>query len=209
MEVGVSCGSECGLRLEVPSGDQQGPLLISVSGVWWPRGFTGTIQTLTEGLRDYTGAIVAITHNREFARLLEPTHIVSVVDGVVTKKPCLGPEQLTEEAFETGKTGGAGGLEEVAAAAKADAKAVTGELSYEDRKRIQRSKSRLDKVVSLVEKKEAKCEVLDSEMFEVGNDTAKLAELQTKKSNLESEIEELMTEWEELEQLLDETAHLL
>jgi len=192
---------------------RQGPVLISVPGVWWPRGFTGTIQTLTEGLRDYTGAVVAITHNREFARLLEPTHIVSVVDGVVTKKPCLGPEQLTEEAFETGKTGGAGvvveGAEEAAAVAKADAKAATGELSYEDRKRIQRSKSRLEKVVSLVEKKEAQCESLDSEMFEVGNDTAKLAELQTKKGKLESEIEELMTEWEELEQLLDDTAHLL
>jgi hypothetical protein len=57
---------------------------------------------------------------------------------VVTKKPCLGAEYLTEEAFETGKTGGAGAAVE----GKAAAKVATGELSYEDRKRIQRSKSR-------------------------------------------------------------------
>jgi ATPase subunit of ABC transporter with duplicated ATPase domains len=41
---------------------------------------------LTEALRDYEGAVVAITHNREFARLLQPTHIVSVVDGASTSQ---------------------------------------------------------------------------------------------------------------------------
>ena len=68
---------------------------------------------------------------------------------------------------------------------------------------------RLEKVVSLVESKEAQCVQLDADMFDVGNDTAKLAVLQTTKSKLEAEVEELMTEWEELEQLVDASADLL
>lgn len=66
----------------------------------------GTVNVLTEALRRFDGSIVAITHNKAFAQALEPTHLLNVKDGQVSLIPCLGPEQLGDDAFSSNKANG-------------------------------------------------------------------------------------------------------
>lgn len=43
----------------------------------------GTIKVLTKALRTFAGACLVISHDREFLEALEPTHVVTVRDGLV------------------------------------------------------------------------------------------------------------------------------
>ena len=54
----------------------------------------GTIEALASALQDFTGCIVAITHNTLFAKAMQATHILRVQDGTVTLAPNLGDADL-------------------------------------------------------------------------------------------------------------------
>eukprot|EP00854_Cymbomonas_tetramitiformis_P031320 gene31320-39362_t len=43
-----------------------------------------TIQSLTEALRSFPGAVVVISHDRAFCEALDPTHVITVEDGALS-----------------------------------------------------------------------------------------------------------------------------
>lgn len=57
----------------------------------------GAVNALTDGLQDWDGALLAVSHNKEFCERLSPTHIVRVKNGEMTMENCYG---LTAADFE-------------------------------------------------------------------------------------------------------------
>lgn len=43
-----------------------------------------TIESLTKALREFTGAVVVVSHDRKFCEALEPTHVMTVEGGKMT-----------------------------------------------------------------------------------------------------------------------------
>lgn len=138
------------------------------------------LRALTAGLRDWGGALLAVTHNRAFCREFRPTHILRVSGGIATLKLCIdgdvdGVADFWEDAPGTheqkepkpkkekpakGSGGGGGGggaatatVEVAAVAAAAPAAAFA---SFDDRKKLQKSKARIEKLMELIDTAEGK-----------------------------------------------------
>jgi ABC-type sulfate/molybdate transport systems ATPase subunit len=88
----------------------------------------GAVQALTDGLMKWDGALLAVSHNKEFCESLNPTHIIRVKNGELTMENCYG---LTDKDFDHEVVeGDATSLAvEAAAAAVAEATAETATVT--------------------------------------------------------------------------------
>ena len=83
----------------------------------------GAVKALTDGLQGWDGALLAVSHNKEFCESLNPTHIVRVKGGEMTMENCYG---LTAADFDHDDSV-AGDATAAAVAAAAAAGGVGGE----------------------------------------------------------------------------------
>mmetsp|Transcript_16542 Transcript_16542/g.24889 ORF Transcript_16542/g.24889 Transcript_16542/m.24889 type:complete len:718 (-) Transcript_16542:316-2469(-) len=162
-----------------------------------------TVSTLCESLRKWSGTLCVITHDQSFAQKINPTHIATVrkngtVDwhdgGLYTsdfifggnENPDMKPKQSEQELLSK---------EEIIQRKEEDKKL---------RKKKMGAPKRIQKIESLLEELERKMEEVDNALAENASDMDMLLRLSTDREALQSEIEGLYKEWEELEEFLAE-----
>jgi len=169
-----------------------------------------SIEALGEALSSWgkeDGAIVVISHDQEFCKMIPFTHVGTVDGGKLVLE-----ERETRESdwdlFEApaGTIGTLGGKQESNGATKGATVVVTAppkkELDPKLRKQAYNAPKRIQKIEQLVKQAEKVIEDLDAEMFALGSDVKTLGELSKKKVAEEKKVTDLMKEWEELEELL-------
>lgn len=164
------------------------------------------IEALGDSLSSWggkDGAIVVISHDRAFCEQVGFTHVGTVKDGALT----LEERGLRKSDWDLYDLNGlddadpAGGVGEVL-------ELSPEEKAEQDRKRrlAFNAPKRIEKIETLIEKKEAKIAEYDAEMFENGSDLGLLTDLTEKKTKEEENVMELMAEWEMLEEVMMEFA---
>lgn len=131
------------------------------------------LKALTAGLKDWSGALLAITHNRAFCSDFRPTHILRVSNGSASLKLCIDGEIRDEDFWEDGAenaaaAGGGRASGEASTsgggAAAAAAAAPPAPSSFEERKRLQKARARIDKLMQLIEAAETKLATIDADV---------------------------------------------
>ena len=159
---------------------------------------------LSKALVKFDGALVVVSHDREFCRAIAPTHTIQVAGGKVEKpEKCL---YLSDALFDkaTAKHNELMDAEQDSnrlgngANVKQEAK-MKQKLTYVEQKEKQKASRRIMKIISIIEKKECEIQNLEKEMCSLGSDLQELMAVNESKCKLEDDIEKLTEEWEELE----------
>eukprot|EP00951_Prasinocladus_malaysianus_P024050 scaffold206439_cov43-Prasinocladus_malaysianus.AAC.1 len=163
-----------------------------------------TISSLTDAIRAFEGAVVVISHDRQFCEALEPTHVIMVDEG----RAVMEGRGLTDSDWH---------IEDLAAQAPAS---VSGSMDPDDREEMSRGESaaggaatstmnpkqrqakerEVSKLEAKMEKRFAKMDALQAEIAKETEamNFEKIPPLQEKVDALEAEAEEIMLEIEEL-----------
>jgi len=174
-----------------------------------------TVGVLVSALNKWTGTMMVITHDRDFARRIKPTHVAFVTkqgrvethDGGLYESDFKRLDDVDGESDISEKNGcggdGAGG-----GAAAMTKEEIRAQKEQENKKRKRRldAPKRITKIEMLVEEKEQSVASLDEAMAEASTDVNKIMELSQKRDKLQEEIDSLYSEWEELEEFLAEAA---
>lgn len=157
-----------------------------------------SVEALGDALRDWgeeTGALLVVSHDREFCNKIEFTHVATVSDGkfVMEQRSARESDWAINdmEAAATSRES----IHEKKESKKPD-------LDPALRKQAFNAPKRIAKLEKMIEETEGKIAALEEEMLANGSDTGKLMDLSKKKENLEATVEKYTKEWEELEQLL-------
>lgn len=146
------------------------------------------------------GAIVVVSHDKNFCSNIEFTHVVTVDNGTM-KLEQRGARQddwmihslsssTTSDHPVPLPTGQGGEAEEH----------PTVDPSL--RKRAYNAPKRIAKLEALIEKTESQIGEIDEEMMSNGSDVGKLVDLTKSRDALAAKLDDYMKEWEELESLL-------
>jgi hypothetical protein len=160
------------------------------------------VEALSEALANWgedTGAIVVVSHDKEFCEKIEFSHVASVLDGVMVV------EQRNSRASDwiiTDLSAEAVAEEESGEQINAEVEPPKKELDPAQRKQAFNAPKRIEKLGQLIEKAEGKMASIDAEMLLYGHDYEKLCDLNKAKESQQLEVDNFMTEWEELEELL-------
>ncbi|GAB5357864.1 hypothetical protein AAMO2058_000411400 [Amorphochlora amoebiformis] len=156
----------------------------------------GTVTTLCQALRNWKGSLAVITHDRDFARQINPTHVAMVTksgkvethDGGLYESDFAFMQEDVETVRETEKT-----THEVR------------EIKEEDKK-VRRKKmnapKRISKIETLLEGLDERLASIDEKMAEKASDMEELTRLNAERNAVQGEIDNLYAEWEELEEFL-------
>lgn len=164
-----------------------------------------TIEVLTGALREFTGSILVISHDKPF---LDPTHVITVKDGVVSMEArSLRPDDWVVSLSSTRDNGCEdGGVESkfvnsAASGVKSPSRSVdsaTATGTDTDRKKVLNAPKKVKKVEAAIEKCELEMKEIDALMFENGRNREKLTELQKRKDDLQPKLDKLFREYDEL-----------
>jgi ABC-type Mn2+/Zn2+ transport system ATPase subunit len=177
------------------------------------------IEALTEGLRDWDGAVVAVTHNEAFADALENGGMKSrmVVGGALSKRDFSATAMVS--------TGGVAGAvrEDAGAGAKAKAKAKANEGLSEEEIAAREAEARANAAAvakmlkearnapSVIAKIERALAVIDDDIAAIderllacGADVAAAQEIQREKDKKTEKQTLYYEEWERLEAVMEE-----
>ena len=176
-----------------------------------------TLKVLTSALRKFEGTTIVISHDRTFLEELEPTHVISVRNGVVDlqerglreddwndpidsrdNEDC--NQKFASTSSSSVPTGAKG-----ATATSASASVVTVAAVADDpelKKKQLNAPRRITKIESSLAKHETEMAAIDDEMFQFGRDRGKLQDLQKKKDETQAKIDKLYAEYEELLDLI-------
>jgi len=167
------------------------------------------IEALGESLSSWgkeDGAIVVISHDQEFCKMIPFTHVGTVDGGkLVLEERETRPSdwELFDGIADTiGATPSPNGESTGARNDVTKATVPKKELDPKMRKQAYNAPKRIEKIEQLIKQAEKNIEDFDSEMISIGSDVGKLAEFSKKKIVAEQKVAELMKEWEELEELL-------
>lgn len=156
-------------------------------------------ETLESMLRDYTGSIVFVSHDRYFVK--QVSTILLVMDEAGSRFFQFGYDDYMEK--EAAKT-----KEEFLQATKdRRAKGViqpkTAQINYNPGKELAKVEKKLEKTESQMEEYETLVQSLKDELLnpEIASDYVKLGEIQEEIDQKEQEILDLMNTWEELSSL--------
>jgi flagellar biosynthesis GTPase FlhF len=167
-----------------------------------------SVEALSEALSTWgedTGAIVVISHDKAFCEKVGFTHVATVQDGSLkmeqrdTRESDWDSSTSSTQPTMTLANGSSSLEDNDNNPAAAEEKRKRKKLAYNAPKRIA-------KIEETVTKKEEKMAQLDDDMMLNGRDVGKLVDLTKQKEALETEVMELMEEWEELEGLLAQVA---
>ena len=163
-----------------------------------------TIEVLTGALREFTGSILVISHDKPFLEALEPTHVITVNDGVVSMEArSLRPDDWVVSLSSSRDNGCEdGGVESKFAnsssGVKSPASSATAAGTDTDRKKVLNAPKKVKKVEAAIEKCESEMKEIDALMFENGRNREKLTELQKRKDDLQPKLDKLFREYDEL-----------
>jgi ATPase subunit of ABC transporter with duplicated ATPase domains len=152
-------------------------------------------------LREFTGSILVISHDKPFLEALEPTHVITVNDGVVSMEArSLRPDDwvvsLSSSRCEDG------GVESKFANSSSGVKSPVSSAAAAgtdtDRKKVLNAPKKVKKVEAAIEKCESEMKEIDALMFENGRNREKLTELQKRKDDLQPKLDKLFREYDEL-----------
>lgn len=158
-------------------------------------------STLGQWGEDY-GAVLVVSHDRNFCDQIEFTHVATVYDG----KFILEQRSVRESDWVIdGLSAAAAVVDRV----KQDAEAQRADTSLLDpalRKKAFNAPKQIAKLEKKIGDLEARIAAIDEEMVAVGSDIGKLVSLNGRREKLESQVAGCLEQWEELEGLLAQVA---
>ena len=182
------------------------------------------VDALTNALRGWDGAVVAVTHNKSFADALEPTGVARVENGALKTRMVVGgalsKKDFSPDAVATGGVAGAtaakeeggdattGADPEEAAAAAAEAKATKAA-----RDKLLKEARNAPKVIDKIERALAvideDLEEIDARMMACGADVGAAQEIQKERDAKADKQGLYYAEWERLEAVMAEAEETL
>ena len=166
------------------------------------------LDAFSRALLTYDGALVVVSHDREFCRAINPTHTVTVCGGKVGKvTPCvhLGDAifdkaaSMHDEATRASKEKDGAEDNDATVYGTAAHKKAKQRLTYAEERERQKAQRRIMKIISSIEKKEAEAETLEAEMAQLGSDLEAIMEIEVRRSKIAADVDKLTAEWEELD----------
>jgi ATP-binding cassette, subfamily F, member 3 len=150
------------------------------------------------------GAVVVVSHDRDFCSKIEFTHIATVSNGKLVMEARSAREsdwvidslatQPGDHATSTVET----------ITTSTETQQLQDEMDAKLRKKAFNAPKRITKLEELVEDAEMEVAALDEEMLSYGTDVGRLMEMTNKKERIQAKIAEYMDEWEELEEVLSQ-----
>jgi len=151
---------------------------------------------------DDVGAIVVVSHDRNFCDRIEFTHVATVRDR----------KFVLEQRGSRDSDWIVGGLSSSPADAVLEITEVGSEATSSDghnididektRKKAYNAPKRIAKLEEIMQDLEGKIAVIDEAMLEKGSDVGALVELNEKRKKLAAKVSECLGEWEELESIV-------
>lgn len=164
-----------------------------------------SIEALSDALSSWggkDGAIIVVSHDKSFCDSVGFNTVGTVSDGKLTVEQ----RDLNENDWKRYDMASQG-IGEDDESNEASVETLTPEekdIFEKNRKRAFNAPKRIQKIEQMIEEAELKIAELDETMMEVGNDVGKLTDISSEKEKEEAKVAEMMTEWEELEMLLEE-----
>lgn len=164
-----------------------------------------SIEALSDALSSWggkDGAIIVVSHDKSFCDSVGFNTVGTVSDGKLTVEQ----RDLNENDWKRYDMASQG-IGEDDESNEASVETLTPEekdIFEKNRKRAFNAPKRIQKIEQMIEEAELKIVELDETMMEVGNDVGKLTDISSEKEKEEAKVAEMMTEWEELEMLLEE-----
>lgn len=156
-------------------------------------------ESLENLLKEYSGTLILVSHDRYFVNKIADSLLIFEKGNVkyfngTYEEYMQSCENAQEETTSISIT--------TSSTKQNNAKPVNEFFVAKERKRIE---NKIAKIESLIEQKESEIKLLEQEMLASENcsDFVKLGELQDKIKMINDDIEEKMTEWEELNSKLD------
>ena len=155
-----------------------------------------TAQALSDALSEAPGVLVLVTHDRALVEEVA-THVMRIEGGTVTLTEGVSPEDLEPVAAAQATVSGPEEREDTSGAqTHADRKA----LAREQRK----AQRRVEKLHVEIERAETRLAELDEALIAHATDFERVRELDEQRQTVQSEVDALFSEWEQLEELLAE-----
>ncbi|WEG74273.1 ABC-F family ATP-binding cassette domain-containing protein [Vagococcus intermedius] len=156
-----------------------------------------TLTVLEDYIKQFNGAIIAVSHDRYFLDKVAEKLLVFQGDGIISEYFGTMSEYLASAKEEAKHN-----LQTKKVMAEFQATKVQEKMIAEKTKLTYNEKKEWETIESDIETLETKLEGLTEEMNHQGSDFTKLQELQNKISATEEELEEKMTRWEYLSEFV-------
>ena len=182
--------------------------------------FRYSVEALSDALSVWggaKGAIVVVSHDRNFCDKITFTHVATVKDGKFTlEERAVRESDWFVQGMEAAKPLSTDNASEDftsvtsqnASNGKSASSAPKKELDPKLRKAAFNAPKRIKKLESMIAENEAKVLEIDDQMSQHGKDVEKLMEMTKQKQGLQDKIESYMKEWNELEDLLAQVAEM-
>jgi ATPase subunit of ABC transporter with duplicated ATPase domains len=158
------------------------------------------------------GALVVVSHDRNFCRQLDFTHVATVRDGrLVLEQRGAADSDWIVGGMSDGTAPTAASLENTSTVDESSRQAAVAGDSPADakrRKQAYNAPKRIAKIEGLIASLEDRIATIDADMLSHGSDVGKLVDLSTEKDKLEAQVAAYMDEWEKLEELLSSSVAL-
>lgn len=146
-----------------------------------------------KGWGEEKGAVVVVSHDKNFCSNIDFTHVVTVNESVLKVEEREARENdWVVSSLSLSETEA---IEEIPISAEPVVDAAV-------RKRIFNAPKRIAKLEELVEETDLQIAKIDEEMMANGSDVGKLVDLTKAKDALTEKVDMYMAEWEELESLM-------
>jgi ATP-binding cassette, subfamily F, member 3 len=166
------------------------------------------IQALGESLTNWgndDGAVVVISHDRNFCRLIPFTHVATVAEGkFILEQRGIRPSDWWSHSENSAVSSVSTQRDDSHASHDTTNHSNNHNLADNEalRKQAFNAPKRIAKLESWIQQTEAKIALLDDEMFKFGTNVDKLTELSRQRDEYETKILNWMEEWEQLESLM-------
>ena len=182
--------------------------------------FRYSVEALSDALSVWggaKGAIVVVSHDRNFCDKITFTHVATVKDGKFTLEEravresdwfVQGMEAAKPLSTDNASEDLTSATSQNASNGKSASSAPKKELDPKLRKAAFNAPKRIKKLESMIAENETKILEIDDQMSQHGKDVEKLMEMTKQKQGLQDKIESYMKEWNELEDLLAQVAEM-
>lgn len=158
-------------------------------------------QALSEWDEDEDGAIVVVSHDRNFCNEINFTHVATVKGGKMTME-----QRSVRDSDWVIDSLSSEAREERINNDEAPPASPVHQLDEKQRKQAYNAPKRIANLENMIEELEGKIAEIETTMLAHGNDVGKLVDLTKEKEDFQAKVDDYMSEWEELEALLTQVA---
>lgn len=161
-----------------------------------------SVEALSDALDawgDEVGAIVVVSHDRQFCDKIDFTHVATVQEGSfrIEERSTRASDWVVEDLGAAANT-----ADDNDGTQNLESPSPPPEIDPQKRKQAYNAPKRIAKLEQLIEQAESRISEIDSEMMSVGSDVGSLVDLNKNKEALQKKVDAYVAEWEELESLL-------